>query len=74
MDIQTRKIEVVQAFLKLQSEEMVSQFEKLLKKVEKAEKDFKPFTSEELNKRISKSENDFENNRFKSTSQLLSKY
>lgn len=74
MDIQTRKIEVVQAFLKLQSEEMVSQFEKLLKKVENSEKDFKPFTKEELNERISKSENDFENKRFKSTSELLSKY
>ncbi len=31
MDIQTRKIEFVQAFLKLQSEEMISQFETLKK-------------------------------------------
>lgn len=74
MDIQTRKIEVVQAFLKLQSEEMVSQFENLLKKAKKSEKELKPFTKDELNERISKSEKDFENNRFKSTSELLSKY
>jgi hypothetical protein len=32
MDIQSRKIEFVQAFLKLQSEEVISQFESLLKK------------------------------------------
>ena len=32
MDIQNRKIEFFQAFLKLQSEEIISQFENLLKK------------------------------------------
>ena len=76
MDIQTRKIEFVQSFLKLQSEEISSQFEKLLNKAKKSntEKEFKPFTIEELNERISKSEDDFENGRFKTTSELLSKY
>ncbi len=76
MDIQTRKIEFVQAFLKLQSEEVISQFEKLLKKAKKSniENDFKPFTIEELNERISKSEDDFKNGRYKTTSELLSKY
>ncbi|SKC11450.1 hypothetical protein SAMN05660477_03109 [Soonwooa buanensis] len=74
MDIQTRKIEFVQAFLKLQSEEMISQFEKLLKKSTKTDKTLKPFTIEELNDRITKSENDFDNGRFKTTSELLAKY
>ena len=76
MDIQTRKIEFVQAFLKLQSEEMISQFEKLLKKANKtnSDKEFIPFTIEELNERISKSEDDFKNGRYKTTSKLLSKY
>ncbi len=76
MDIQTRKIEFVQAFLKLQSEEMISQFEKLLKKANKtnSDKEFIPFTIEELNERISKSEDDFKNGRYKTTSELLSKY
>lgn len=76
MDIQTRKIEFVQDFLKLQSEEIISQFEKLLKKTKKNSNtaEFKPFTVEELNERISKSENDFENGRFKTTSEILSKY
>lgn len=74
MDIQNRKIAFVQAFLKLQSEEVISQFENLLKKTNKFDKEPKPFTIEELNERISKSEKDFENNRFKSTSELLCKY
>jgi len=76
MDIQTRKIKFVQAFLKLQSEEIISQFEKLLKNTKnaEAEKEFQPLTIEELNERIAKSEDDFENGRFKTTSELLSKY
>lgn len=74
MDSQTRKIEFIQAFLKLQSEETISQFERLLKNSKKAEEDLKPFSIEELNERISKSEQDFENNQFKTTSELLSKY
>lgn len=76
MDLQTRKIEFVQAFLKLQSEEMISQFEKLLRngKQSESEKDFEPFTVEELNERILQSEKDFENNKFKTTAELLSKY
>ncbi|SFN08370.1 hypothetical protein SAMN05421741_10160 [Paenimyroides ummariense] len=76
MDLQTRKIEFVQAFLKLQSEEMISQFEKLLRnaKQSESENDFEPFTVEELNERILQSEKDFENNKFKTTAELLSKY
>ena len=76
MDLQTRKIEFVQAFLKLQSEEMISQFEKLLRnaKQSESEKDFEPFIVEELNERILQSEKDFENNKFKTTAELLSKY
>ncbi len=76
MDLQTRKIEFVQAFLKLQSEEMISQFEKLLRKAKQteSENDFEPFTVEELNERILQSEKDFENNKFKTTAELLSKY
>lgn len=76
MDLQTRKIEFVQAFLKLQSEEMISQFEKLLRKAKQteSENDFEPFTVEELNERILQSEKDFENNKFKTTAEILSKY
>lgn len=75
MDLQSRKIEFVQEFLKLQSEEVISQLEKLLKKeTKKIDRDLKPMTIEELNSRIDQSEDDFRNGRFKTTSQLLEKY
>ncbi|WP_312823766.1 hypothetical protein [Epilithonimonas sp.] len=70
MNIETRKIEFVQAFLNLQSEELISQFEKLLKKAKQIEKELKPFTIEELQERIAKSEEDFENGRFKTQEEL----
>jgi len=70
MNIETRKIEFVQAFLNLQSEELISQFEKLLKKTKQTEKELKPFTIEELQERIAKSEDDFENGRFKTQEEL----
>lgn len=76
MDLQTRKIEFVQKFLKLQNEEVVSRLEKLLEEERKKviDKDSNPMTKEELNQRIDQSEKDFEENRFKKTSELLSKY
>ena len=76
MDLQSRKIAFIQDFLKLQSEEVVSRLEKLLREEEKngVGEDFKPMTKKELNKRIDQSEADFKNNRFKKTSELLSKY
>ena len=70
MYIETRKIEFVQAFLSLQSEELISQFEKLLKQTKQTEKELKPFTVEELHERIAKSEDDFENGRFKTQEEL----
>jgi len=72
MDLQTRKIEFVQEFLKLQSEELISQFENMLKK--KTHNKLKPMSVIELNSRIDKSENDFKNGKFKTTAELLSKY
>lgn len=76
MNLEARKIEFIQEFLKLQSEEVISKLEKILKK-EKAtseERHLKPMTIDELNKRIDKSESDFKNNRFKTSSELLAKY
>lgn len=76
MDLQTRKIEFVQEFLKLQSEEAVSRLEQLLEeeKGNKIGEADKPMTGEELNKRVAQSEADFEQNRFKKSSELMSKY
>ncbi len=71
MNIQTRKIAFIQAFLQLQSEESISRFEELLE-IEK--KEFRPMSIEELNARIERSENDFKNGDFKTTEELLAKY
>lgn len=76
MNLEARKIEFVQEFLKLKSEEAVSRLEKLLRK-EKENSDervVEPMTHDELNKRIDQSESDFRSNRFKSSSELLAKY
>lgn len=72
MDIQTRKIEFVQAFLKLQSEELISLFENILNSETK--EDLKPMTIEELNSRIDQSEKDFKNGVFKTHEEVFEKY
>ncbi len=75
MNLEARKIEFVQEFLKIQSEETIARLEKILKQeAELLEENFAPMTHEELNIRIEKSEDDFLNNRFKSSSELLIKY
>lgn len=74
MDIQTRKIQFIQEFLKLESEKAISHLEKLLEKEIQNTPERKPMSIEELNARINKSEDDFKNGRYKSTSELLSKY
>lgn len=60
----------------MQSEEVIAQFEKLLKNAKNIEaaNTLEPLTVEELNNRITQSENDFKNKKFKTTSDLLSKY
>lgn len=76
MDLQTRKIEFVQEFLKIQSEELISQLENLLKNKSNSDENdfFNPMSIEEFNNRIDQSEDDFKNGRYKTTSQLLEKY
>ena len=76
MNLEARKIKFVQEFLKLQSEEAISQFEKILSKARNTsnQRIFEPMTQDELNERIDQSESDFRNNRFKYNSELLSKY
>ncbi len=76
MSLEARKIEFVQEFLKLQSEEMISRLEKILKNGNEGsdERILEPMSHKELNERIDKSESDFRNNRFKTSSELLAKY
>jgi hypothetical protein len=76
MNLESRKIEFVQEFLKLQIEEAISRLDIILRKEQKTsiEPTFSPLTQEELNTRIDQSESDFCNNRFKRSSELLEKY
>jgi len=73
MDIQTRKMEFVREFLKIQREDIITRFEKLLQK-EKTTINSKSMSLEELNNRIDQSEADFQNGRYKSTAEIISKY
>ena len=72
MNIESRKIEFVQALLNLQSEELISQYEKLLKKAKQSEKELEPFSIEELNSRIDSSLEDSTNNEITESNELLS--
>jgi len=76
MNLEARKIEFIKEFLKLQSEEAISRLEKILRKEKISSENqlFEPMTQDELNKRIDQSESDFQNNRFKSSAELLAKY
>lgn len=72
MDIQTRKIEFVKEFLKLQSEESVMLFETMLQS--ETNEQFKPMRVDELNTRIDQSEKDFENGAFKTHEEVFAKF
>jgi len=76
MNLESRKLEFIQEFLKLQSEETITLLEKILKKDKKTKinKAFKPMTKEELDNRIEQSEADFKKLNFKTSDELLAKY
>lgn len=72
MDLQTRKIEFVQEFLKLQNDELITRLERLLRSGKATKNnDLKPMTITELNKRIDKSMEGSEGNRLTTSSDLL---
>ncbi len=74
-DLQTRKIEFVQEFLKLQSEDVIARFEKLLSKEKELTTNSENLiTKDELISRIEQSEDNFAKGKFKTSSELLSKY
>jgi hypothetical protein len=75
MDIQTRKIEFIQEFLKLQSEEVISRFENILRKenISSEQEEFKPMSIEEFNSRIDRSMNDSKNGKLISSIELKAK-
>lgn len=63
MYLQSRKIEFIQEFLKIQSEEVISQLEKILRQRNKTsdKEAFEQMTIEEFNLRIDKSMEDSKN-------------
>ncbi len=65
MDIQSRKIEFIQEFLKLQNEDLITKFEDLLYNEVIVQKNLilQPISIDELNQRIDLSLNDSLNNR-----------
>lgn len=75
MDLQTRKIEFVQEFLKLENEEIVAILEVVMKQqTSNTEDTFKPMTIDELNARIDRSEEDFRQGRYKTSAELLARF
>lgn len=73
MSIETRKIEFIQEFLKLQTDEAISRLEKTLSQ-EKSLSDKKgvvPMSVQEFNKRIDKSIEDSKNGRLTDVDDLL---
>jgi hypothetical protein len=73
MDLQSRKIEFVLEFLKLQNEETVSRLEKLLKTEKKmtGKRKIRPMTVEQFNKRIDKSMEDSKSGKLTEDSDLM---
>lgn len=71
MDIQTRKIQFIQEFLELKSEQSIYKLEALLKE---ERSNTKVFSQEEFEQRIHQSEDDFKRGRFKTSEAVKSKY
>ena len=72
MDLQTRKLNFIQDFLKLESEKAISQLEKLLQKETQNNSELKPLTVQEFQKRIDQSTKDSQNGRLTENSELIS--
>lgn len=71
MDIQTRKIEFIQEFLKLQNEELISRLENLLRTDKSKNHDFDPMTIDELNSRVDQSMKDSKSDRLTTSDDLI---
>ncbi|MES2795498.1 MAG: hypothetical protein V4683_06010 [Bacteroidota bacterium] len=72
MDLQARKAAFIQDFIRLQSENAIFQFEKLLKKESKKNlTQFEPMTVEQMKNRINQSIKDSENGKLTSHESLL---
>lgn len=75
MDLQTRKLELIQAFLKIKSETLISKIEDILKTEYSSYEleEVKPMSVNEFNTRIDRSIKDSENNNLIESNDLKSK-
>lgn len=71
MNIQTRKLEFIQEFLKLQNEELITRLENILRASKSKNDDFKQMTTDELNSRVDQSMNDSKNDRLTNSDDLI---
>lgn len=74
MDLQTRKIQFVQEFLDLKSEEIIRRFENMLRreKMKKSHTELEPMALKQFNKRIDSSIEDSNSDRVIESEKLLS--
>ena len=72
MDLQTRKIQFIQEFLKYANTSILAKFEEMLKREREKvfEKAIKPMTLKEYEQRIDKAFEDVKNNRVKNARKL----
>jgi hypothetical protein len=69
MDLQTRKLNIIQYLIELKDEKFFSKIETIIKdKI--GDDNFKPFTQEELLSRIKRSNDDYLKGNFKTQEQL----
>ena len=71
MDLQTRKIAFVQDFLKLESEKVIVQFEKLLQKQSNSNSKLEPISVADFQKRINQSVSDSNEGKLTSSEHFL---
>ncbi len=73
MDIQARKIQFVQEFLRIADDELVAKLENLLRveRKKKLDEELRPLTLEELNVIIDNSEEDIKNGKVTEARNLL---
>ena len=71
MDLQTRKIAFVQDFLKLESEKVIVQFEKLLQKQTNSNSKLEPIYVADFQKRINQSVSDSNEGKLTSSEHFL---
>ena len=73
MDLQTRKIHLIQEVLRIKNEKIIEKLEKILHQERKKviEKELSPMTVEEFNALIDSAEDDSENDRMYNAGEIL---